>query len=159
MAWEQEAERARQWGVRVALLRTAPVLAPQGGMLARLLPPFRLGLGGRLGSGQQWMPWIHLDDQVALMDHLLHNDACSGPYNACAPEAVRNTDFTQTLARTLGRPAVLPAPAWVLRLALGEMSVLLLGGQRLVPRRTQGAGFAWRHPQLASALAQLLRKS
>ena len=159
MAWEQEAERASTHGVRVACLRIAPVLAAQGGMLARLLLPFWLGLGGRLGSGQQWMPWIHLDDQVALMDHLLHNDACSGPYNACAPEAVRNTEFTQTLARTLGRPAVLPAPAWVLRLALGEMSVLLLGGQRLAPRRTQGAGFAWRHPQLASALAQLLRKS
>ena len=159
VAWEQEAERARQWGVRVAVLRTAPVLAPQGGMLARLLPPFRLGLGGRLGSGQQWMPWIHLDDQVALFDHLLQHDACSGPFNACAPEAVRNTEFTQTLARTLGRPAVLPAPAWVLRLALGEMSVLLLGGQRLVPRRTQGAGFAWRYPQLATALGQLLRSS
>lgn len=85
VAWEQEAERARQWGVRVALLRTAPVLAPRGGMLARLLPPFRLGLGGRLGSGQQWMPWIHLDDQVALIDHLLQHESCSGPYNACAP--------------------------------------------------------------------------
>ena len=156
VAWEQEAERARQWGVRVALPRTAPVLAPQGGMLARLLPPFRLGLGGRLGSGQQWMPWIHLDDQVALIDHLLQHDACSGPFNACAPEAVRNADFTQTLARTLHRPAVLPAPAWALRLALGEMSVLLLGGQRLVPRRTQQTGFAWRYPGLAGALKQLL---
>lgn len=135
VAWEQEAERARQWGVRVAL-RTAPVLAPKGGMLARLVPPFRLGLGGRLGNGQQWMPWIHLDDQVALIDHLLQSDACSGPYNACASEVVRNADFTQTLARALHRPAVLPAPTWILRLALGEMSVLLLGG-RLAPRRTQ----------------------
>lgn len=158
MAWEQEAERARRWGTRVALLRTAPVLAPQGGMLARLLPPFRLGLGGRLGSGRQWMPWIHLDDQVALIDHLLRHDSCSGPYNGCAPEAVRNADFTQTLARTLHRPAALPAPAWALRLALGEMSVLLLGGQRLVPRRTQEAGFAWRHPQLSAALGLLLQK-
>ena len=159
VAWEQEAERARQWNVRVALLRTAPVLAPQGGMLARLLPPFRLGLGGRLGSGQQWMPWIHLDDQVALIDHLLQHQDASGPFNACAPEAVRNADFTRTLARTLHRPALLPAPAWALRLALGEMSVLLLGGQRLVPRRTQEAGFTWRHPTLAGALKQLLRSS
>ena len=158
MAWEQEAERARQWGVRVALLRTAPVLAPKGGMLARLLPPFRISLGGRLGSGQQWMPWIHLDDQVALIDHLLQHDACSGPYNACAPEVVRNADFTQTLARALHRPAVLPAPAWSLRLALGEMSVLLLGGQRLVPRRTQETGFTWRYPQLSVALEHLLQK-
>ena len=158
VAWEQEAERARQWGVRVALLRTAPVLAPKGGMLARLLPPFRMGLGGRLGSGQQWMPWIHLDDQVALIDHLLQHDACSGPYNACAPEVVRNADFTQTLAHALHRPAVLPAPTWILRLALGEMSVLLLGGQRLVPRRTQEMGFTWRYPQLSVALAHVLQK-
>ena len=135
----------------------APVLAAQGGLLARLLPPFRLGLGGRLGSGQQWIPWIHLDDQVALIDHLLRRDDCSGAYNACAPETIRNTDFTQTLARTLHRPAVLPAPAWALRLALGEMSVLLLGGERLMPRRTQEAGFTWQHPTLAGALAQLLR--
>ncbi|MEZ7828288.1 TIGR01777 family oxidoreductase [Brachymonas denitrificans] len=158
VAWEQEAERARQWGVRVALLRTAPVLAAQGGMLARLLPPFRLGLGGRLGSGQQWMPWIHLDDQVALIDYLLQHQDASGPFNACAPEAVRNADFTRTLARTLHRPALLPAPAWALRLALGEMSVLLLGGQRLVPQRAQAAGFVWRYPELSGALAQLLQK-
>jgi uncharacterized protein (TIGR01777 family) len=158
VAWEQEAERARQWGVRVALMRTAPVLASQGGILARLLPPFQLGLGGRLGSGQQWMPWIHLDDQVALIDHLLQNDACSGPFNACAPEALRNGDFTQTLARTLHRPAVLPVPAWVLRMALGEMSVLLLGGQRLVPRSSQETGFTWRYPELSAALRHLLQK-
>lgn len=159
MAWEQEAERARQWGLRVALLRTAPVLAPQGGMLARLLPPFRLCLGGHLGSGQQWMPWIHIDDLVYLIEYLLSDNSHNGPYNACSPEAVRNTDFTQTLARTLHRPAVLHAPTWALRLALGEMSVLLLGGQRLVPRRTQEAGFTWRHPQLAGALEQILSSS
>ncbi|MGB6241801.1 MAG: TIGR01777 family oxidoreductase [Castellaniella sp.] len=158
MAWEQEAERAQQWGVRVALLRTAPVLAPQGGMLARLLPPFRLGLGARLGSGRQWMPWIHLDDQVALIDHLLRHERCSGPYNACAPDPVRNTDFTQALARALHRPAVLAVPAWALRLALGEMSVLLLGGQRLTPRRAQEAGFVWTHPQISAALGHVLQK-
>ncbi len=158
-AWEQEAGHARQLaaGVRVVLLRTAPVLAPQGGVLRRLLPPFRLGLGGRLGNGQQWMPWIHIDDQVALIDHLLQRDDCSGVFNACAPELVRNLEFTQTLARALHRPAVLPAPTWALRLALGEMAVLLLGGQRLSPQRTQATGFVWRHPQLAPALAQLLR--
>ena len=156
VAWEHEAERARQWGVRVALLRTAPVLAPQGGMLARLLPPFRLGLGGRLGSGQQWMPWIHIDDQVALIDHLLQHQDASGPINACTPEAVRNADFTQALARTLHRPAQLPAPAWALRLALGEMSVVLLGGQRLMPQRAQAAGFVWHYPELSGALVHLL---
>ena len=157
VAWEQEAERARQWGVRVALLRTAPVLAPQGGMLARLLPPFRLGLGGRLGSGQQWMPWIHLDDLVGLFDHLLRSNDAQGAFNACAPEAVRNSDFTRALGQALHRPTLLPAPAWALRLVLGEMSVLLLGGQHLQPQRTQASGFRWRYPRLESALAALLK--
>jgi uncharacterized protein (TIGR01777 family) len=156
IAWEQEAERANLFGVRVVLLRTAPVLAPQGGMLARLIPLFKLGLGGRLGDGQQWMPWIHLEDQVSLIDFLLNHEECRGPFNACAPQAVRNITFTQTLARSLHRPALLPAPAWALRLALGEMSVLLLGGQRLQPQRAQTAGFTWRYGNLQEALHQLL---
>ena len=157
-AWEEEANRAQKLGVRVVILRTAPVLAPKGGMLARLLPPFRLGLGGRIGSGQQWMPWIHIADQVALMDHLLQNESGAGVYNACAPGAVRNVEFTRALADALKRPAVLPVPAFALRLALGEMSVLLLGGQHLAPRRAQDAGFSWRYPNLDGALRQLLQK-
>lgn len=157
IAWEQEAERASTHGVRVACLRIAPVLAPQGGMLARLLLPFRLGLGGRLGSGQQWMPWIHLDDLVGLFDHLLRSNDAQGAFNACAPEAVRNSDFTRALGQALHRPTLLPAPAWALRLALGEMSVLLLGGQHLQPQRTQASGFRWRYPRLESALAALLK--
>ena len=144
--------------MRVAILRTAPVLAPKGGMLARLLPPFRLGLGGRIGSGQQWMPWIHLDDEVALIDHLLRNDDCAGVFNACAPGAVRNVEFTRALAGALHRPAVFPIPAFALRLALGEMAVLLLGGQNLLPRRSQEAGFSWHYPNLDEALRQLLQK-
>ena len=155
-AWEQEAERARQWGVRVVLLRTAPVLSPTGGMLGKLRLPFSLGLGGRLGSGQQWMPWIALQDEVALIDFLLHHTECSGVFNACAPGLVRNAQFTQALATALHRPAILPAPAWALQLALGEMSVLLLGGQRLQPRRAQEAGFVFRYPELGGALAQLM---
>ncbi|MPT10248.1 TIGR01777 family oxidoreductase [Comamonas sp.] len=159
VAWEQEAARARQQlGVRVVLLRTAPVLTAAGGMLARLLPSFKRGLGCRLGSGQQWMPWIHIDDQVALIDYLLKDESCSGPYNACAPGVVRNVDFTQMLARELGKPAVFHIPTWALRLALGEMSVLLLEGQRLVPQRAQEAGFSWRYPELSGALKQLLRE-
>ncbi len=157
MAWEQAAHRASQAGSRVAVLRIAPVLAAQGGMLARLLPPFRWGLGGRLGSGQQWMPWIHLQDLVAIFDHLLRHPDSQGIYNACAPEPVRNADFTRTLAQTLNRPALLPAPAWVLRLLLGEMSTLLLGGQRLSPQRLQAAGYRWQYPQLDSALQQILK--
>ena len=155
-AWEQEAERARQWGVRVVLLRTAPVLSPTGGMLGKLRLPFSLGLGGRLGSGQQWMPWIALQDEVALIDFLLHHTECSGVFNACAPGLVRNAQFTQALATALHRPAILPAPAWALQLALGEMSVLLLGGQRVQPRRAQEAGFVFRYPELRGALAQLM---
>lgn len=155
-AWEQEAERARQWQVRVAVLRLAPVLAGQGGMLARLVPPFKLGLGGRLGSGRQWMPWIHIDDVVGLFDHLLQRPDCAGAYNACAPEQARNADFTRALGRALHRPALLPAPAWSLRLALGEMAVLLLGGQRLQPRRALEAGYRFRHPSLQAALSGLL---
>ncbi|WP_027995388.1 TIGR01777 family oxidoreductase [Simplicispira psychrophila] len=156
IAWEQEAERARQWGVRVVLLRTAPVLSPTGGMLAKLRLPFSLGLGGRLGSGRQWMPWIHLQDQVALIDFLLQHPECNGVFNACGPGLVRNAEFTQALADALHRPALLPAPAWALKLALGDMSVLLLGGQRLQPRRAQEAGFVFRYPQLGEALAQLM---
>jgi hypothetical protein len=159
MAWENEAARARQWGTRVAILRIAPVLARQGGMLPRLLRPFRLGLGGPLGPGSQWMPWIHIDDLVALADFVLRRATCNGVCNACAPESVRNRDFTQALARALHRPAVLAVPAWALRLALGEMSVLLLGGQRLLPRRALQCGFPWRHPTLATALQDLLQPS
>ncbi len=118
--------------------------------------PFSLGLGGRLGSGQQWMPWIALQDEVALIDFLLHHTECSGVFNACAPGRVRNAEFTQALAHALHRPAILPAPAWALRLALGEMSVLLLGGQRLQPRRALEAGFVFRYPELGAALAQLV---
>jgi uncharacterized protein (TIGR01777 family) len=155
-AWEAEAQRAAELGVRVVLIRTAPVLAPAGGMLARLLPAFRLGLGGRMGSGRQWMPWIHLDDEVGLIDFLLQHEDCRGPYNACAPNPARNVDFARSLARVLHRPALLPAPACVLRLAFGEMAGLLLGGQHLQPRRALDAGYQFRFPDLEPALADLL---
>lgn len=155
-AWEEAALRAEELGIRVVLVRTAPVLAAKGGMLARLLPPFRLGLGGRMGSGRQWMPWIHIEDEVGLIDFLLQHEECRGPYNACAPNAVRNAEFARTLGRVLHRPALLPAPACVLRLAFGEMSDLLLGGQHLQPQRTLDAGYQFRFPDLEAALADLL---
>ena len=154
LAWEQEAERAREYGVRVVVVRTAPVLSSEGGILSRLRLPFRLGLGGRLGKGQQWMPWIHIADEVGLIDHLLHDASCSGPYNACAPHPVRNAEFTKQLGRVWHRAAILPAPAWVLRLMLGEMSVLLLGGQRLAPHRTLEAGYQFHYVDLREALDQ-----
>lgn len=157
-AWEEAALRAEELGIRVVLIRTAPVLASDGGMLARLLPPFRLGLGGRMGSGRQWMPWIHIEDEIGLIDFLLQHEECRGPYNACAPHPVRNADFARTLGRVLHRPALLPAPAWMLRLALGEMADLLLGGQHLQPQRTLEAGYQFRFPELEAALADLLAR-
>lgn len=156
--WEAEVMRASAYGTRVACLRFAPVLSTDGGMLARLLPVFRLGLGGRLGNGQQWMPWIHIDDLVRLFAHLLANDSCQGIYNACSPGVVRNAEFTRALAQALHRPALLPAPAWLLKLVFGDMSVLLTGGQHVVPKRATDSGFDWQHPQLLAALQQLLQK-
>lgn len=155
-AWELAAQQATRAGTRVAVVRIAPVLAQGGGMLARLLPSFRLGLGGRLGSGQQWMPWIHIDDLLGLFDHLLMQSGSGGVYNGCAPAQVRNAEFTHELAACLRRPAFFPVPAWLLRLVLGEMSVLLLGGQRAVPARTLEAGFAFRYRSLHEALTQIL---
>ena len=157
-AWEAEALRTREAGVRVLLLRIAAVLAAERGMLQRLLPPFRLGLGARLGSGQQWMPWIHIDDVVACADFLLQHADCAGVFAACAPHPVRNAEFTQALARAVRRPALLAVPAWALRLALGEMAVLLLGSQRVQPVRTLQAGYRFQQPELEAALAQLLRR-
>ncbi|MRT00370.1 TIGR01777 family protein [Ralstonia pickettii] len=156
VAWETEALRAEALGMRVVLLRTAPVLATDGGMLPKLRLPFSMGLGGRLGSGRQWMPWVHLDDMVGLIDFLLHHVDCRGAFNACAPDLVRNADFASTLAATLRRPMLFSIPAWVLRMALGEMSVLLLGSQHLQPRRALEAGYRFRFPYLEEALERLL---
>ncbi len=156
MAWEQAASRAKQYGIRVVLLRTAPVLSAKGGMLARLRLPFWLGLGGRISHGQQWMPWIHIDDAASLIDYLLKQPKCSGAFNVCAPEQLRNTEFTKTLARALHRPALLTTPAWVMRMVLGDMSALLLEGQRTVPKRALEHGFSFCYPTLDKALFNLL---
>ncbi|MDR8014771.1 TIGR01777 family oxidoreductase [Ectopseudomonas guguanensis] len=155
-AWEETAQRAEELGIRVVLIRTGLVLSPDGGMLKRLLLPFRLGLGGRLGDGRQWMPWIHIADQIGLMDFLLQQEAAQGPYNACAPLPVRNAEFTKALGQALSRPAILPVPAFALRAGLGELSELLLGGQRAVPKRLLEAGFSFRFTHLDVALADLL---
>lgn len=155
-AWEETAQRAEALGIRVVLIRTGLVLAGDGGLLKRLLPPFKLGLGGPLGNGRQWMSWIHLADQVALIDFLLQQEQASGPYNACAPQPVRNLEFARALGRALHRPARLPAPAFVLRVTLGELSGLLLGGQRALPVRLLDAGFRFRFTDLDAALADVL---
>ena len=159
VAWEAEARKAAVAGVRVALVRTGLVLAREGGALPRLVLPFRLGAGGPLGSGRQWMPWIHLDDLVALLVFLIERPGLEGPFNGTAPNPVRNRDFARSLGRVLGRPSWLPAPAFALRLALGEMAdALLLSGQRAVPRRAQQAGFRFRFPEVEPALRDLLAR-
>jgi uncharacterized protein (TIGR01777 family) len=156
IAWEETAQRAEAFGIRVVLLRTGLVLANEGGMMQRLLPPFKLGMGGPIGNGRQWMPWVHIEDQIAAIDFLLNREDAQGPYNACAPSPVRNRDFAKTLAALLHRPAFMPMPAVALRLLLGELSILLLGGQRARPNRLQAAGFTFRFTDLHAALENLL---
>ncbi|HBM10846.1 TIGR01777 family protein [Pseudomonas sp. Choline-3u-10] len=154
-AWEESATRAESLGIRVVVVRTGLVLAAHGGFLQRLRPLFALGLGGRQGSGRQWMPWIHINDQIGLIDFLLHQPGAAGPYNACAPQPVRNADFAKAYAASLGRPAVLPVPALALKVGLGELSGLILGGQKAQPLRLQAAGFQFRFVTLDAALADL----
>ena len=155
--WEAEAAAAAGFDVRVVLVRTGLVLAPEGGPLGKLVTPFRLGVGGRLGSGRQFMPWIHIVDQVGLVRLALGNGTVRGPLNAAAPGIVRNSDFTRALASALHRPALLPAPAAALRLVLGEMAgELLLSGQRVLPTRALAAGYQFRFPELRPALEDLL---
>lgn len=153
--WERAAAEAGRLGMRVVCLRFGVVLG-RGGALAKMLPPFRLGLGGRLGDGRQWMSWIHVDDAVALIRRAIDSPEMRGPVNATAPAPVRNAEFTRELAAALHRPAVLPVPAAVLRLMYGEMSEILLGSQRVLPAAAQAAGFEFRYPELRHALRNLL---
>ena len=155
IAWEETAQRAEALGIRVILIRTGLVLSAEGGFLSRLLLPFKMGLGGPLGSGRQWMPWIHINDQIALIDFLLHQEDTSGPYNACAPKPVRNREFAKTLGSVLHRPTFMPMPALALKVCLGELSSLLLGGQKAVPARLLEAGFTFQFTDLRAALDDL----
>jgi uncharacterized protein len=155
-AWEQSAAPAREAGIRVVHLRTGIVLHPDGGALKKMLLPFKLGIGGRLGSGQQYMSWIHREDLVSLYVHALSNESIEGPLNGTAPNPVTNEEFTRVLARVLHRPAVFPAPALALKLALGEMSSMVLTGQRVLPARALRSGFRFAFPELEPALQNLL---
>jgi uncharacterized protein (TIGR01777 family) len=155
VAWEREAQAAEALGVRVALIRIGMVLDPRGGALQRMLPPFRFGVGGRLGSGRQWMSWIHLADLAELFRFALEQPI-HGLLNGVAPEPVRNSEFTRELARALHRPALFPVPELALHLLFGEMAGVLLESQRVAPRAALAAGFAFRFPQLGPALADLL---
>lgn len=157
--WEEAAARAELHGVRVVSLRIGVALAREGGALAMLRRPFRLGLGGPIGSGRQWVPWVHLDDVVGLALFCLDAEAASGPINAVAPESVRNRDLTRALASALHRPARLPVPGFVLRAALGEIAGELLDSRRAVPRRARELGYRFTHPTLESALEAELRST
>jgi len=157
-AWEREAARAAALGVRLCIPRIGVVLDRDGGALAKMLPAFRMGAGGRLGSGQHWFPWIHREDMAAILQWLLETPAASGAYNASAPNPVTNEGFTRSLGRALGRPTVLPMPAAALKLLFGEMSELLLVSDRMVPRRLLQEGFQFRYPNLDGALAAIFRR-
>jgi len=157
LSWEEEAQAAEPLGVRVARLRIGVVLGQKGGALARMLLPFRLGVGGRLGSGHQWMSWIHLNDLIALIDFLLKESTVRGAFNATSPFPVTNREFTRALAEAVHRPAIFPVPVFALKLMFGKMSEVLLASQRAFPDAAQRAGFVFRHPDIYAALAQIVR--
>jgi uncharacterized protein (TIGR01777 family) len=157
-AWEAEARKAEALGVRVCIVRTGIVLDRGGGALARMLAPFLIGIGGRLGSGTHWFPWLHREDMVAIYLWLLQTGSARGVYNASAPEPVTNAQFTRALASVLHRPALLPLPAFVLRLGFGAMAPeMILVSDRMVPRRLLDEGFRFRFPRLDAALAAMFR--
>lgn len=154
--WEKEAMAAEKLGLRVVRMRTGIALDPRGGALQRMLPPFKMGLGGKLGDGKQWMSWIHIDDLVGLYRFALDN-AVQGAVNGVAPYPVTNGDFTKALAAALHRPALFPAPPFALKLMFGEMAEVLLASQRVQPKQAESMGYRFRFPQLEPALADLLK--
>ena len=157
--WEDATAPASGAGIRVALVRTGIVLGRDGGALARMLLPFRRGLGGRLGPGDQWMSWIAIDDMVGAIRFLAEHDTLTGPFNAVAPEPATNVELARTLGRVLRRPALLPVPAFVLELLFGTMADnTILASQRVRPRRLADAVYTFRHPRLEEALASVLRR-
>jgi uncharacterized protein (TIGR01777 family) len=151
-AWEAEADQAREHGLRVVKLRIGIVLGADGGALAAMAPLFRWGLGGVLGSGRQWMSWIHVDDLARMIQFAVENEAVSGVVNGVAPNPVTNAEFTRQLAGVLHRPAILPAPEFGVKLLYGEMAQILFASQRVQPAAAQAAGFVFRYPELRPAL-------
>lgn len=155
--WEKETEPARKLGVRVALLRTGIVLDPDGGALAKLLPTFKLGLGGPLGSGRQWFPWIHRDDELGIILWALDDERAEGPLNATAPGITTNKEFSRILGNVLHRPSLFPVPTFILKLVFGEAAVALVEGQRAIPEHTTKLGYHFHYPDLEPALHELLK--
>ncbi len=155
-AWESESEQASRLGMRVVEVRTGVVLSTEGGALQKMLTPFKFGVGGPIGSGRQWFPWIHIDDIVGIFRHTLLASSLNGPVNGTAPEPVTNADFTKQLGRALHRPAFLPVPEFGLRALMGEMSEILLGSQRVIPQVALESKYEFIYPTLGSALKNLL---
>lgn len=158
--WEDEALKARHSGVRVVILRFGVVMDPSGGALGKMLPIFKLGVGGPAGSGKQWFPWIHISDAVGMIEWAIRTESASGVYNAVAPGIVKQKEFAKTLGKVLHRPAITPAPAFALRLAFGEMAdEALLASQRCIPHRATEEGYVFEYPELEGALSALLTPS
>ena len=158
VAWEAAAQSARDAGVRVVHPRTGIVLDPDGGALPKMTLPFKLFAGGRIGSGQQFVPWIHREDMTDLLLHLLDDSDCRGPFNACAPNPVTNAELCRVLGAVLKRPNWLPVPRAAIRILVGRVAEVVVGGQRAVPAKLIGTGFAFRYPILGDALCDLLAR-
>jgi len=154
--WESSTASLETLGIRRAVIRTGVVLSAESGALPRLLLPFRFFVGGRLGSGRQWFPWIHIADEVGTIRFLIENEAASGPFNLSAPIPLTNADFSHLLGQQLRRPALMPTPEFGLRLLFGEMATALLDGQRAIPKRLLQLGFRFRFPEAGPALKDLL---
>ena len=156
-AWEREAAAAEGLGLRVVRVRTGVVLDAEGGALEKMLPPFKLGVGGPVAGGRQYVPWIHVDDVIGIYVRAIDDPAWAGAVNATAPEPVTNRELSKALGRALHRPAVAPVPGFAVKLLYGEMATLVIGGQRAVPRRALEHGYEFRHPELDEALRAVLR--
>ncbi len=156
-AWETEALKAEETGVRVVLLRTGIVLGAGGGALAQMVVPFKLFIGGHIGSGEQWLSWIHMDDEVGIIRHALENGSVSGPVNMTAPDPVTNKEFSSALGKALGRPSWLPVPGFVLKIALGELGQIALTGQRVIPEKALETGYEFKYPEVNGALKDIFR--
>lgn len=156
--WEIATAPVERMGVRRAVARSAAVLNTQGGALPRMALPYKCFVGGPVGSGRQWLSWIHLEDAARALEFLIENEAAQGPFNVAAPNPLRNKEFGQVMGKVMGRPAFMPAPGFAVELLFGEQAVVVLEGQRIAPKRLQELGFTWRYPELEGALADLLGK-
>jgi hypothetical protein len=156
--WEAATKPAADAGVRTVQMRTGVVLSPQGGALGKMLTPFKMGVGGKIGSGRQWMSWIDVQDMVGAIHHILKSDLLQGPVNMVAPRPVTNLEFTKTLASVLSRPAIFPVPAFVVKLAFGEMGeTVLLGSQRVEPTQLVASGYPFRFSDLRASLLNIVK--